>query len=73
MLKKLLLEVGIMEYTIKPLQEAFWFAAVSALTVGLQILTATDPNAVTAWDTWAIALGAGVGRAFLAALAGRKP
>ena len=72
-MRKLLFEAGLFEYSIRPLQEALWFAAVSALTVGLQILTATDPNAVTAWDTWAIALGAGVGRAFLAALAGRKP
>ena len=41
--------------------------------IGHKLVTNLVINAVTAWDTWAIALGAGVGRAFLAALAGKKP
>ena len=73
MLQKLITQVGIFSYDIKFLQEMAWAGAVGAATVGLQLLVTTDPEQVTDWQTWAIAAGAALVRAFVAAALGRKP
>ena len=57
-----------MTYDTKPLQELVWGGVVAGLTFTLTVLVTFDPETITDWRAWAIALGAGVVRAVAGAL-----
>lgn len=50
-------------YEFKPKPEFLWFIGIAALTVVAQALVEFDPETITDWQAWAIALLAAVGRA----------
>lgn len=52
-----------MKYRFKPLDELYWGVIIAAGLVLLQGLVTLDPEAVTDWQTWAVALGGGAIRA----------
>lgn len=52
-----------MTYDFKGAQELAWGAAVAAATYLLTVLVTFDPETITDWRAWAIALGAGTVRA----------
>ena len=52
-----------MKYRFQPLPELYFGVLVSAGTVVLLELASLNPDGVTDWRTWAIALGAGAIRA----------
>lgn len=52
-----------MTYRFKPLPELYWGVAIAASLVLLQALVTLDPERVTDWRTWAIALGGAAVRA----------
>jgi hypothetical protein len=56
------------EYDFKAAQELFWGAVVAGCTFVLTVLVTFDPETITDWRAWAIALGAGVVRAVAGAL-----
>jgi len=51
-------------YQFKLIEEALWFGLVSAGLFFLTMLVKFDPETVTDWRAWAIALGGGLIRAF---------
>ena len=57
-----------MEYRFVVLREAAWAALVALAIVVLEAFVAFDPEAITDWSTWAIALGAAGVRAAAAAV-----
>lgn len=59
-------------YEFKRLQEYAWAGIVAALVFGLQVLVEFDPDKVTDWKAWAIALGAGMVRAVAGALLSKR-
>lgn len=52
-----------MTYRFKPFAELYWGVAIAAGLVLLQGLVTLDPEAVTDWQVWAVALGGGAIRA----------
>lgn len=56
-----------MKYRFKPLQELYWAVLVAGATVLLLELAGLNPDAITDWRGWAVALGAGMVRAMAAA------
>lgn len=52
-----------MKYDFKSLQELGWFVAVAVGTALVQALVAFDPDAITDWRAWLVAIGAGAVRA----------
>lgn len=52
-----------MRYDFKPLPELYWGVTIAAALVLLQALVTLDPEAVTDWRIWAVALGGGMVRA----------
>ncbi len=52
-----------MKYTFKPLPELYWGVVTAASIVLLTALVTLDPETVTDWRGWAIALGGGAVRA----------
>ena len=52
-----------MSYEVKKAQELIWFDVVAAGTVIVQVLASTDPDTVTDWKAYAIALASGTLRA----------
>lgn len=52
-----------MTYRFKPLPELYWGVVIAAALVLLQGLVTLDPERITDWRTWAIALGGGMVRA----------
>lgn len=49
-----------MSYRFKALPELYWSVITSAATVLLLALVSFDPTTVNDWQTWAVALGAGM-------------
>jgi len=59
-----------MRYEFKKLEEAGWFVGVAVIAFVAQAAAAANFQDVAAdWQTWAVALAAGAGRAALAAVA----
>ena len=59
-----------MQYDFKKVAELGWFVGVAVIAFVAQALTAANFQDVAAdWQTWAIALAAGAGRAAVAAFA----
>lgn len=52
-----------MSYRFKALPELYWSVLTAAATVLLIELVSLDPDGITDWRRWAVALGAGVVRA----------
>lgn len=52
-----------MTYRFRPLPELYWGVVVAASLVLLQALLTLEPEQVTDWRVWAVALGGGVVRA----------
>jgi len=52
-----------MTYRFKPYQEIAWAVATAALIVGLQALLTLQPEQITDWGAWGVALGGGMLRA----------
>lgn len=57
-----------MTYATKWGEEAIWGAVVAGVTFILTVLATFDPETITDWRAWAIALGAGTVRAIAGAL-----
>ncbi len=57
-----------MEYRFVVVREAAWAAFVAVMTVVLQAFVTFDPDAITDWRAWAIALAAAGVRAGAAAV-----
>lgn len=57
-------------YDFKRGWEIAWIAAVAAGVFALEMLVRFDPDAVTDWRTWGIALGGGMIRAAAGAVLG---
>lgn len=55
-------------YEFKPLQELLWMAGVAAAVAVLQVLVTFQPDAITSWETWIVALAGGAVRAAAGAL-----
>lgn len=49
-----------MKYRFKALPELYWSVLTSAATVLLLALVSFDPTTIDDWQTWAVALGAGM-------------
>lgn len=52
-----------MKYTFRPLQEFYWALVTSVGIVLFQALLTLEPEQVTDWQTWAVALGGALVRA----------
>lgn len=52
-----------MKYRFKPLEELYWGVVTAASIVLLQALFTLQPEAVSDWQTWAVALGGATVRA----------
>lgn len=60
-----------MDYKFVVLREAAWAAFIAVAVVILQAFVAFEPEAITSWSSWALALGAaGIRAAAAAILAG---
>ena len=55
-------------YTFKFSQETIWFLVVTALTPLLLALAEFNPDTITNWRAWSMAIGAASVRAFVAAI-----
>lgn len=51
-------------YDFKAVEEMVWFGLVSAGIAVLEIMVKWDPSVITDWQTWAIAGGGAIVRAF---------
>ena len=56
-----------MKYRFKPWQELFWSVLISGATVLLLALVSFDPTKIDDWQTWTVALGAGMLRSMAGA------
>jgi len=53
-----------MAYKFKQIEEMLWFGFVSAGIAFLEVMVRWDPEVISNWETWAVALGGGLVRAF---------
>ena len=72
MIKKLITEVGLFEYSLKLVPETYWAIGIAAITYLAQALpndweTAQEPS------TWAATVAAGLARVVLGVLLGKRP
>lgn len=61
-----------MAYNFKAYEEAIWFVIVTAGIQVAQVLVDFDPEVITDWKAWVIALAGGVVRAVAAAIIAKR-
>lgn len=55
-------------YDFKRIEELAWAGLVAVVVTLLQVAIEFDPDKIARWETWAIGVGAGIVRAFAAAV-----